>query len=884
MRKVLGLFALLGSVGPITAVQAAPVAATMVSVGSYSKSASSASPLTATGADTATWTFDVAANTLAIASGTYERVAKVGATPLMTHTMTGVSMSSGNAVGTTWTCTEGVFGGIVGAHICGNYNFGGNFTNESTYNQSTPDAISATVTIGGDDVSLGAVQALVNSYSNFTAATPIAGAAPGFQRYEFNNGQDLVVGAGDTATGFDAGYIFTFDIAIVAAADAVDDGPVTAVQAVDAVIPVGANDTGFADPVAVTVTTQPQYGTITAISTSGAAESQTITYTANAGYIGPDSFVYTMNDGTRSDTGTVSISVIAPPPSSQVPATLFSVESYAERSTTLSTWAVTGADTSTWTFDLANNTLAMSGGTYSRIAKVGATPLMSHTMTGAVLSSGAAAANTWACIEGVFGGVIGAHICGNYNFGGNAIDESVYTPSAIAATVTPGGDDFVIGDPQTLVNSFSGFKLAMPVSGAPVGFQRYVFDSGQDLVPGKGEALTGFDSGYRITFDVPVAPPPAEAVDDGPVTVQPTATAIIPVGINDTGFIGSVTVTVTTAPLHGAITAISLSGAAASQTISYTANAGYSGPDSFVYSMTDGTQTDIATVSVMIPAPDAVNDGPVTATQGVATEIPVGANDTGFTNPVTVTITTLPTRGVITAISPPGVAATRTITYMANTGYTGPDSFTYRITDGANTDTATVAINIVVDYTPGAKNDTAITSAGQSVVIDVRNNDVGFISYLTVLNIFTNPQHGTVVVNGSPGYQTISYTPYPGFIGIDTFRYAIDDGVRLGTAMVTISVIADADRDGVDDGRDNCLGAANPGQQDADGDGFGNWCDADFNNDGRVNFADLAAFRASFSTTEPETDLDSNGRVNFADLARFQALFGKPPGPSALVP
>jgi len=179
MKKLLTLAALVGVAGMGVA-NAAPVAATMVSVGSYSKSASSASPWTATGADTATWTFDVATNTLAIASGTYARVAIVGATPLMTHTMTGVSMSSGTAVGATWTCTEGAFGGIVGAHICGNYNFGSNFTNDSTYNQSTPDAISATVTIGGDDISLGAVQTLVNSYSNFTAATPVAGAAPGF--------------------------------------------------------------------------------------------------------------------------------------------------------------------------------------------------------------------------------------------------------------------------------------------------------------------------------------------------------------------------------------------------------------------------------------------------------------------------------------------------------------------------------------------------------------------------------------------------------------------------------------------------------------------------------------------------------------------------------
>src|SRR5690606_18874560 len=95
---------------------------------------------------------------------------------------------------------------------------------------------------------------------------------------------------------------------------------------------------------------------------------------------------------------------------------------------------------------------------------------------------------------------------------------------------------------------------------------------------------------------------------------------------------------------------------------------------------------------------------------------------------------------------------------------------------------------------------------------------------------------------------------------------------------------ADTDGDGVPDHLDNCIEVANPDQRDTDGDGYGNRCDGDLNNDGNVNFIDLAIFRAAFGTTDPHADLDGNGNVNFIDLAIFQSMFGSPPGPSGLVP
>ena len=93
----------------------------------------------------------------------------------------------------------------------------------------------------------------------------------------------------------------------------------------------------------------------------------------------------------------------------------------------------------------------------------------------------------------------------------------------------------------------------------------------------------------------------------------------------------------------------------------------------------------------------------------------------------------------------------------------------------------------------------------------------------------------------------------------------------------------DSDNDAIVDDNDNCLLAPNNAQQDADGDGFGNMCDPDFNNDGIVNAADLAYMKANFFSSDAEADLNSDGFVNAADLAILKPMFFGPPGPSGLV-
>ena len=92
---------------------------------------------------------------------------------------------------------------------------------------------------------------------------------------------------------------------------------------------------------------------------------------------------------------------------------------------------------------------------------------------------------------------------------------------------------------------------------------------------------------------------------------------------------------------------------------------------------------------------------------------------------------------------------------------------------------------------------------------------------------------------------------------------------------------ADSNSDGVSDALDNCTAVANPGQEDGDGDGHGNMCDGDFDNNCNTNIFDLFEFKIAFSGSDPEFNLDGTGTVNISDLFIFKNLFSSPPGPSA---
>ncbi|MEO1573593.1 MAG: LamG-like jellyroll fold domain-containing protein [Pseudomonadota bacterium] len=105
-------------------------------------------------------------------------------------------------------------------------------------------------------------------------------------------------------------------------------------------------------------------------------------------------------------------------------------------------------------------------------------------------------------------------------------------------------------------------------------------------------------------------------------------------------------------------------------------------------------------------------------------------------------------------------------------------------------------------------------------------------------------------------------------------------GVTFGPITVEPMAGADTDADGVPDTMDNCIDIANPDQRDSNGDGFGNRCDADLNDDCIVNVVDLGLLRSVFFTADDDADLSGDGIVNVVDLGLMRSLFFQVPGPS----
>ncbi len=87
---------------------------------------------------------------------------------------------------------------------------------------------------------------------------------------------------------------------------------------------------------------------------------------------------------------------------------------------------------------------------------------------------------------------------------------------------------------------------------------------------------------------------------------------------------------------------------------------------------------------------------------------------------------------------------------------------------------------------PVAVNDSTGCTENWYVTISVLSNDYDFDGYTLKVTNLTQPTWGTAVLNPD---GTVTYTPYEGYVGTDTFTYTANDGiVDSNVATVTINV------------------------------------------------------------------------------------------------
>ncbi len=379
-----------------------------------------------------------------------------------------------------------------------------------------------------------------------------------------------------------------------------------------------------------------------------------------------------------------------------------------------------------------------------------------------------------------------------------ALNDSVTTPKDTNVLISVLSNDLDIDgqlDPSSLVVvSVPANGQATPNAGGSVLYEPFSGFVGEDAFTYSvrdNEGALANNAEVKVAV-VAVNQPPVVADDDAfAIAGNSTEVAILANDFDAEGSIDTASILISSPPTHGTATISLLTGV-----VTYLAEVGFSGADSFRYTVADdqAARSSEATVSISVnlpnQAPLAVDDSASTL-GSISVEIAVLSNDSdsdGTLDVSGVAISTAPSHGT-TSVAPTG-----RVTYTPESGFAGVDSFQYRVPDneGLFSEAATVTINVfAANVAPVAVSDTTSTLESVSVEIAVLSNDSDSDGTLDVsgVAISTAPSHGTTSVAPT---GRVTYTPESGFAGVDSFQYRVPDneGLFSEAATVTINVFA----------------------------------------------------------------------------------------------
>ena len=508
-----------------------------------------------------------------------------------------------------------------------------------------------------------------------------------------------------------------------------------------------------------------------------------ITFTPVAGFSGSvPSATFRITDAFgQTATATYTATVVAAPPAPPSPATLTSTG--VGQATQTATAAIPAGGSVTL-LDASNNPtngpVSVSGGSYSinpatgvitftpAAGFAGSPPPVAYKVTDAFGQAGSA---NYAPVVTPPAGPTATPLTA-YGQSGASSTTTITVPAGGSATLLDSS-----GNPTNTVSVVGGIYVLNPATGVVT------------FTPAQGFSGTAPSVDYRVTDGygqsanstvkaTVIAPPPAPVPAPAPVapTLQgdtiATAANTVATGsltANDSFAAGS-TVSIATQPAHGTVTI------AADGTFTFTPAAGYSGTDTFTYRVClaapNATTCSTATATVSISPPP-----PAPSLQPDAVVIPSGMSATGnvldndsIASGSTVSAATQPTNGTV------AIAADGTFTYTPANGYSGTDTFTYRVCLAApnasvcSTETVSVTTNPAppAPVAPVIQADTIALISGGSATGNVGAND----SYApgSTFTIVNQPANGSVMMNPD---GTFTFIANAGYVGSDSFTYTV---------------------------------------------------------------------------------------------------------------
>jgi VCBS repeat-containing protein len=131
-----------------------------------------------------------------------------------------------------------------------------------------------------------------------------------------------------------------------------------------------------------------------------------------------------------------------------------------------------------------------------------------------------------------------------------------------------------------------------------------------------------------------------------------------------------------------------------------------------------------------------------------------------------------------------------TFAYTPQTGYVGPDSFSYFAVDPVHNEQSAAAATVTINV--GTTNST-LTANPMTISTSISTAATGFVTGtgnapLTFSPGTSPPLNGTAVVNTDGSF---TFTPTPGFTGTGSFSFVVSDGTTTSNeAIVTVNITA----------------------------------------------------------------------------------------------